>query len=129
MLYDIIVVGGGPAGLTSAIYGARAGKSVLLLERESVDLTERNVLVSHQFYLPAGSGTDAVERMDSETRTVGNIDAVGADILAPFDYAALGHIHKPMKVGENCRYCGTPLAYSVSEAEQTKGVVMVDMEA
>ena len=36
MLYDIIVVGGGPAGLTSAIYGARAGKSVLLLERESV---------------------------------------------------------------------------------------------
>ena len=101
----------------------------LLLERESVDLTERNVLVSHQFYLPAGSGADAVERMDSETRTVGNIDAVGADILAPFDYAALGHIHKPMKVGENCRYCGTPLAYSVSEAEQTKGVVMVDMEA
>ena len=99
-----------------------------LLAREKIDLTERNVLVSHQFYLPAGSGADAVERMDSETRTVGNIDAVGADILAPFDYAALGHIHKPMKVGENYRYCGTPLAYSVSEAEQAKGIVMADME-
>lgn len=31
--YDIIIVGGGPAGLTAAIYAARTGKSVLLLER------------------------------------------------------------------------------------------------
>ena len=35
MLYDIAIVGGGPAGLTAAIYGARAGKTVALLERES----------------------------------------------------------------------------------------------
>lgn len=49
--------------------------------------------------------------MDSEIRTVGNIDAVYADVLEPFDYAALGHIHKPMKVGaDRFRYCGTPLA-------------------
>lgn len=32
--YDIIIVGGGPAGLTSAIYSKRAGKSVLVLEKE-----------------------------------------------------------------------------------------------
>ncbi|MCR5784071.1 MAG: FAD-dependent oxidoreductase [Eubacterium sp.] len=31
-MYDIIIIGGGPAGLTAAIYGARAGKKVLLLE-------------------------------------------------------------------------------------------------
>ena len=30
---------------------------------------------------------------------MGNIDAVPADILEPFDYGALGHIHKPMKAG------------------------------
>ncbi len=32
-MYDIIIVGGGPAGLTSAIYGLRAGKSVLVIEK------------------------------------------------------------------------------------------------
>ena len=45
-----------------------------------------------------------------------------------FDYIALGHIHKPMKVGsELYRYCGTPLACSVSEAQQQKGIIMVEM--
>src|SRR5574344_972483 len=34
-MYDIIVVGAGPAGLTAGIYGARAGKSVLVLEAKS----------------------------------------------------------------------------------------------
>ena len=35
MIYDIIVVGGGPAGLTAAIYGLRAGKSVLVIEKNA----------------------------------------------------------------------------------------------
>ncbi|MBD5135649.1 MAG: exonuclease SbcCD subunit D [Lachnospiraceae bacterium] len=100
-----------------------------LIERESIDSSERNVLVSHQFYLPKGTDSDSIERMDSEIRTVGNIDEVSADILHKFDYAALGHIHKPMKVGsEYYRYCGTPLACSVSEAGQQKGIVVVEMQ-
>ena len=32
-MYDIIVIGAGPAGLTAAVYGLRAGKSVLILEK------------------------------------------------------------------------------------------------
>lgn len=101
-----------------------------LIEREKVNTTERNVLVSHQFYLPVGGDAEKVDRMDSEIRTVGNIDAVSADVLELFDYAALGHIHKPMKVGsEVYRYCGTPLACSVSEAGQQKGIIMVEMES
>ena len=32
-MYDILIVGGGPAGLTAAIYGLRAGKSVLVIEK------------------------------------------------------------------------------------------------
>ena len=99
-----------------------------LIAREEVNTTERNVLVSHQFYLPVGENAESVERMDSEIRTVGNIDAVASDVLEAFDYAALGHIHKPMKVGsELYRYCGTPLACSVSEVGQQKGVIMVEI--
>ena len=33
--YDVVIAGGGPAGLTSALYLAEAGKSVLILERNS----------------------------------------------------------------------------------------------
>ncbi len=99
-----------------------------IMEREKIDQNQRNVLVSHQFYLPSGKKAEEVERMDSEIRTVGNIDEVSADILEIFDYGALGHIHKPMKVGrDRFRYCGTPLACSVSEAGQEKGILMVEL--
>ena len=99
-----------------------------LIAREDINESERNVFASHQFYLPVGKDADEIERMDSEIRTVGNIDEVSAEVLQVFDYAALGHIHKPMKVGsELYRYCGTPLACSVSEAGQQKGVIMVEI--
>lgn len=99
-----------------------------LLAREKIRIQERNVLVSHQFYLPPGKRAEEVERMDSEVLTIGNIDQVSGAVLEPFDYAALGHIHKPMEVGgSRFRYCGTPLACSVSEAGQQKGVILVEM--
>ena len=100
-----------------------------MLEREEINKEERNICVSHQFYLPAGSAADQVQRMDSEICTVGNIDQVSTEVLKAFDYCALGHIHKPMKAGcEQIRYCGTPMQYSVSEAGQTKAILMVELE-
>ncbi len=99
-----------------------------LLRRENINESQRNVLLSHQFYLPFGKTAEDVERMDSEICTVGNIDSIKGDVLEVFDYAALGHIHKPMKVGsDRYRYCGTPMACSVSEAGQEKGILMVEL--
>ncbi len=100
-----------------------------LIERENINESERNVLVSHQFYLPVGTDAQSVERMDSEImRTVGNIDEVRSDFFEKFDYVALGHIHKPMRVGGDLyRYSGTPSPYSLSEEGQQKGIIAIEM--
>ena len=36
-IFDIVVIGGGAAGMTAALYSLRSGKSVLLLEKETID--------------------------------------------------------------------------------------------
>jgi len=35
-MYDIIIIGGGAAGMTAALYSLRSGKSVLLIEKETI---------------------------------------------------------------------------------------------
>lgn len=98
-----------------------------LLEREIIDETKRNVLVSHQFY--AGGGASPVTS-DSEVHVVGGIDNVDIGVLAAFDYAALGHIHRAQKIGAaKNRYPGTIFPYSVSEADEQKFVTMVELGA
>lgn len=98
-----------------------------VLAREPINTQERNVLVSHQFFT---GGEGETIRSDSETAvTVGNIDNVHIETVADFDYVALGHIHRPQWVGKKTiRYCGSPLAYSVSEAKQKKSITLVTME-
>lgn len=97
-----------------------------VIERENVDESARNVLVSHQFYTAGGV---APKTCESEIRVVGGIENVDTKILERFDYAALGHIHRAQKMGrDENRYCGTPLQYSVSEAGEEKGITVVELK-
>lgn len=97
-----------------------------LIERETIDTTRRNVILSHQFYI---AGDKEPEQSDSELHTVGGLDQVDISVLEPFEYAALGHIHRPQKMGrEGVRYCGTMFPYSVSEAEDEKSITVVILE-
>ena len=44
-----------------------------------------------------------------------------------YDYAALGHIHRPQNVSERARYCGTPIAVSFDEqCEHSVSIVTID---
>ena len=92
-----------------------------VIKRINLDHDRRNVIVAHQFVTGASL-------CESEELNVGGLDQIGAEVFDGFDYAALGHIHSPQKAGrDTVRYCGTPLKYSFSEAEQTKSVTVVEL--
>lgn len=86
-----------------------------------IDESRRNILVAHQFV------TGAV-RSDSEEVSVGGLDNVDAAVFAPFDYVALGHLHRPQSVSPRVRYSGSPLAYSFSEAGDEKSVTIAELK-
>ncbi len=92
------------------------------VEHMEIDPAVRNILVAHQFVTGA-------KRCESEEILVGGLDNVDVTVFERFDYVALGHIHSPQHVGrETVRYCGTPLKYSFSEAEQEKSVTVVELK-
>ena len=95
------------------------------LESADIDYSERNVLLSHQFYTSAGV---TPIRSDSEINPVGGLDAVDAGLLSKFDYVALGHLHGSQGVGGNVRYAGSPIKYSFSEWKQKKSVTLVEIK-
>ncbi len=75
----------------------------------------------------AGSATSESEL----TIHVGNLGAVPASRFPKeYDYIALGHIHKPQRVGgtEHIRYSGSPLYLSFSEANDKKQMVVVEVK-
>lgn len=96
-----------------------------VLRTGALDKNERNILIAHQFVV---SGDILPERSDSETMIVGGLDAVDASLFTDFDYVALGHLHRPQRIGlETIRYGGSPLKYSFSEARQDKQVTLADL--
>lgn len=61
---------------------------------------------------------------------VGSLEAFPTSAFPPAAYIALGHIHRPQKVGglEHIRYCGSPLPLSFDEARQQKEVLLVELD-
>ena len=95
----------------------------IAVDNMKIDTDKRNVLITHQFVTGA-------MRTESEEISVGGSDNVDGSVFGAFDYVALGHIHRAQKCGsEYIRYCGTPLKYSFSEAQDTKSVTIADMKA
>jgi len=91
--------------------------------RETMDPERFNIIVAHA--LVSGYETSDSDRAAS----IGGSTEVPASLFDAFDYTALGHIHKPMKITDKIRYSGSPMKYSFGKEEaQTKGVVVLDTE-
>ena len=86
-MYDIIVVGGGPAGMTAALYALRNGKSVLVIEKSGFggQITHSPKVENYPGFLSA-SGNEIAEKMleqilqqgaEIEFETVVSVDAEG----------------------------------------------------
>ena len=83
--YDMVIVGGGPAGLAAAVYGASEGLKTLLVEREApggqAGTTSR---IENYLGFPAGlSGGDLARRALTQARRL------GAEILSPDEVSAI----------------------------------------
>jgi thioredoxin reductase (NADPH) len=71
--WDLIIVGGGPAGLTSALYGARSGLSTLLLEERTAGgyLSEIPLVENYPGFSEGISGLDLAAKMIEQTKRAG----------------------------------------------------------
>ncbi len=71
--YDLIVVGGGPAGLGAAVYGASEGLRTVMVEREAPGgQAGQSSLIENYLGFPAGlSGSDLARRATDQARRLG----------------------------------------------------------
>lgn len=89
-----------------------------------IDQGKRNVVLSHQLVTAYGTAPD---RADDEIK-LGGMDDVDVSVYDAFDYVALGHVHRPQRVGrDTVRYSGSPLKYSFSEARFDKSAALIEL--
>lgn len=83
--YDLVIVGGGPAGLAGAVYGASEGLRTVIVEREApggqASLSSR---IENYLGFPSGLSGDDLSR-----RAVAQARRFGAEILSPQEATGL----------------------------------------
>lgn len=95
-----------------------------VIENEEINENERNIILVHQFVT---AGTILPERTESEVLSLGGTDNVDVSNFDKFDYVAIGHVHRPQRIGrDTARYAGTMLKYSFSEINHNKTVPVID---
>ncbi len=97
--------------------------------------TDRTVVLAHAW---VANGRDDAERAESARRqasdserdiAVGGIGFVPGALFDGFSYVALGHLHGRQTLADHLRYSGSPLPYSFSEKDHSKGSWLVELGA
>jgi thioredoxin reductase (NADPH) len=118
--YDLVIVGGGPAGLAAAVYGASEGLRTVMVEREAPGgQAGQSSRIENYLGFPAGlSGSDLARRATDQARRL------GAELLTVQDAVGLraegaGRIVELSGGGElsaNCVLVASGVAYRQLEA-------------
>ena len=77
------------------------------------------------------SSSSVEDGLGSERPIIGGVEGVSPEIFSEeLNYTALGHLHKPQRVGgsENIRYSGPPIPLSFAERNNKQGVVLVTFD-
>jgi len=114
-------------GIDEAGHARRTHEAVLaaavqrIAEHRSQAGAGKAVLMSHAWF---NGGEASESEIDI---SMGGIGKASTGLLQSFDYAALGHLHKPQAIEEHQRYSGSPLHYSFSEMGTAKQTFIVDL--
>ena len=100
----------------------QALESMIRQALRQVPENSRKVAIAHAF-IAGGLTTDSERPL-----SIGGSGMVSAKVFEPFHYTALGHLHNSQKAGaEHIRYPGSLMKYSFAEANQTKGINLVEI--
>jgi len=116
-LYDIAIVGGGPAGLTAGIYGARAGKRVLIFERESV-----GGQISRASLVENYPGIKEISGIDLSASLFEQADGLGCDFAFESVTAISGSVGNFTVTSDGGTYRAKTVILAVGAAAKKLGV-------
>ena len=129
-MYDIIIIGAGPAGLTAALYARRAEKSVLLIEKSTFggQITQSPRVENYPGFVEM-SGSELGEKLFDQVMTHGaeiELDTVksieksdtgftvvteGASFESKSVIIATGSRHRPLGIAREEEFVGEGISY------------------
>ena len=99
-----------------------ANKFYITEARKKIPKGKRSVAIAHVY-------VDGGIESDSERKFIGTAGKVSPETFSEYDYAALGHLHKPQNVfSDKIRYSGSLLKYSAKEFDHKKGFTLVELD-
>ncbi len=130
-MYDVIIIGAGPAGLTSSIYSARSGKKVLVIEGNSIggqiasspkvenfptQMSISGIELADKMYEQADNlGVDFEFAMVTKVEDLGDTKKVTTDRNETFEskfiIIATGASHRKLGIGREEELTGKGVAY------------------
>jgi thioredoxin reductase (NADPH) len=85
MIYDMLIIGSGPAGVTASIYAARAKKSVLVIEKEAF-----GGLITHSPKIENYPGFNSISGLDLADKFI----AQAMDLGVNFEFDDIKNVEK-----------------------------------